>query len=300
MRFALLLAACLCSAQVRPVAPKSGPAPIGPYSPGILAGDYLYVSGQGAKRPDGTMPSAFEEQVRQTLDNVKAIVEAADLTMEHVVYSHVYLEDISKFDAMNRVFAEYFPKTPPARAVLGVAKLPGTPVESAQRVALVRMSAAVEKGAATLRPLSGGNARCASLRRRQACQKAQRRLNRARQTCQRVLRALLRLLHHGRKSRASKHIEEVPKSRPPRNSRRIAGFARKPQWRRQKASLGVSLSARQDPDSAPGEGRINSGKGNSGHTATFSLGAPLRLPNGVRLPTRPGIERAGAGAAGVD
>jgi enamine deaminase RidA (YjgF/YER057c/UK114 family) len=49
--------------------------------------------------------------------------------MEHVVYTQVYLEDITKFEAMNRVYATYFPKNPPARATLGVAKLPGTPVE---------------------------------------------------------------------------------------------------------------------------------------------------------------------------
>jgi enamine deaminase RidA (YjgF/YER057c/UK114 family) len=75
------------------------------------------------------MPATFDEQVRQTLENVKAVVEAAGLTMEHVVYTQVYLEDIHNFDRMNRIYAEYFPKTPPARATLGVAKLAGTPVE---------------------------------------------------------------------------------------------------------------------------------------------------------------------------
>ena len=69
-------------------------------------------------------PATFDAEVRQALDNVKAIVESAGLTMEHVVYTQVYLEDISKYDEMNRVFAEYFAKTPPARAVLGVAGVP--------------------------------------------------------------------------------------------------------------------------------------------------------------------------------
>lgn len=128
--FLLALASAVgADAPVRPIVPKTGPAPIGPYTPGILTDDYLYVSGQGAKRPDGTMPASFDEQVKQTLENVKAVVEAAGLTMEHIVYNQVYLEDISKFPDMNRVYAEYFPKTPPARATLGVAKLPGTPVE---------------------------------------------------------------------------------------------------------------------------------------------------------------------------
>jgi reactive intermediate/imine deaminase len=116
-------------AQGRPVIPASGPKPIGPYTPGVLADDYLYVSGQGARTPGGDMPSTLEAQVRQMLENVKSVVEAAGLTMEHIVYTQIYLEDIEKFGDMNKVYAEYFPKTPPARAVLGVAKLPGTPVE---------------------------------------------------------------------------------------------------------------------------------------------------------------------------
>lgn len=125
----VLIFALLANAQVRPVVPASSPAPVGPYSPGISAGDYLYVAGQGAEAPDGKMPATFDAQVRQTLENVKAVVEAAGLTMEHVVYTQVYLEDIANFDQMNRVYAEFFPKAPPARATLGVAKLAGTPVE---------------------------------------------------------------------------------------------------------------------------------------------------------------------------
>jgi enamine deaminase RidA (YjgF/YER057c/UK114 family) len=94
----------------------------------VGVGDYLYVSGQGARAPDGSLPPAFEEQVEQALENVKAVVEADGLTMEHLVYTHVYLEDIEKLEVMNRIYARYFPETPPARAVLGVAKLHGTPI----------------------------------------------------------------------------------------------------------------------------------------------------------------------------
>ena len=99
------------------------------YSPAVDAGDYVYISGQGPGRPDGTLPAAFSAQVRQALDNVKAIVESAGLNMEHVVYTQVYLEDISKYDEMNKVFGEYFAKVPPARAVLGVARLPETSIQ---------------------------------------------------------------------------------------------------------------------------------------------------------------------------
>ena len=99
------------------------------YSPGVDTGDYLYVSGQGPRRPDGSLPATFEAQVRQALDNVKSVVQAAGLTMEHVVYTQVYLEDISKYREVNQVFAEVFAKAPPARAVLGVAKLPEPSVQ---------------------------------------------------------------------------------------------------------------------------------------------------------------------------
>jgi reactive intermediate/imine deaminase len=129
MRFLLatLLLSAMLAAQERPRAVF--PSPVSAqtnriYSPAVDAGDYLYISGQGPRRPDGTLPANFTAQARQAMENVKAIVVSAGLSMEHVVYTHVYLEDISKYDEMNAVFGEYFPKTPPARAVLGVARLP--------------------------------------------------------------------------------------------------------------------------------------------------------------------------------
>ena len=119
----VLIGAPGTGAEKRVIAP-AGVTPIGPYSPGILAGDFLYVSGQGGRGGDGKLPDTIEGQVRQTLENVKAIVEAAGWTLEHVVYSQVYLADMTHYNAMDRVWKEFFPKAPPARAVLGVYKLP--------------------------------------------------------------------------------------------------------------------------------------------------------------------------------
>ena len=99
------------------------------YSPGVNAGDYIYISGQGPRRPDGSLPSTFKDQAQQALDNVKAVVQSAGLTIEHLVYTQVYLEDISKYDELNKVFAEYFGKTPPARAVLAVARFTESPIQ---------------------------------------------------------------------------------------------------------------------------------------------------------------------------
>jgi 2-iminobutanoate/2-iminopropanoate deaminase len=131
MRVALLLIGAIvvlfgapgAGAEKRGIAP-AGIKPVGPYSPGILAGDFLYVSGQGGRDADGKLPGTIEGEVRRTLQNVKAIVEAAGLTMEHVVYSQVYLTDMAHHDAMDRVWKEFFAKAPPARVVLGVYKLP--------------------------------------------------------------------------------------------------------------------------------------------------------------------------------
>jgi reactive intermediate/imine deaminase len=98
-------------------------------SSAIDAGDYVYISGQGPQRPDGTVPGDFETQAAQALENVKALVVAAGLSMEHVVYVQVYLEDVSNYERLNKVFIKYFSRTPPARAVLGVARVPQSPLE---------------------------------------------------------------------------------------------------------------------------------------------------------------------------
>jgi enamine deaminase RidA (YjgF/YER057c/UK114 family) len=98
-------------------------------TPAIDAGDYVYVSGQGPRRSDGSTPTDFAEQVRQSLENVRTIVEAAGLTMDHVVYVQVYLDDMKQYGMLDKVFADSFPKMPPARGVLGVARLPEPSVQ---------------------------------------------------------------------------------------------------------------------------------------------------------------------------
>jgi 2-iminobutanoate/2-iminopropanoate deaminase len=133
LRFcAALLLASTVVAQQRPraVIPEQPTAHTNRfYSPGVDAGDYLYISGQGPRQPDGTLPPQFSQQVRQALDNILAVVKSAGLTTEHVVYVQVYLEDMSKYDEMKKAFAEYFGKSQPAQSVLGVARMPESPVQ---------------------------------------------------------------------------------------------------------------------------------------------------------------------------
>ena len=125
---ALVLASCAMAADRRPILPETI-KPIGPYSPGILTQDFLYGSGQGAKSPQGRIPAGIEGALRQCFENVKAVFEAAGLTMDHAVYAQVYLTDPVDESALNRVGRKYFPKSPPARSTIGVARLPDTPVE---------------------------------------------------------------------------------------------------------------------------------------------------------------------------
>ena len=126
----LMLTATGALGQGRPVLPNSTPvssAALG--SPAMDAGEYVYISGRGPRRANGDTPAKFAEQVRQCLENVNTVAEAAGLTMEHVVYVQVYLVDTNRYEELNEVFADYFPKDPPARAVLGVASLPEPPVQ---------------------------------------------------------------------------------------------------------------------------------------------------------------------------
>jgi reactive intermediate/imine deaminase len=130
---ALILAAAAFAADFKPVVPATGPKPVGPYSPGLWAGEYLYISGQGARNAENKYAADIEGQVRDCLTNVKNIVEAAGLTMEHVVYTQLYLDNAANYDKVNTVWRQFFAKNPPARATLGVFKMPTadnpTPVE---------------------------------------------------------------------------------------------------------------------------------------------------------------------------
>ncbi|HXX15583.1 MAG TPA: RidA family protein [Candidatus Eremiobacteraceae bacterium] len=107
--------------------PDTSSSNLGPA--GLDAGDYIYISGQSARRPDGSISADFADQVRDCLENVRNVVQAAGLAIEHVVYLQVYLEDVGHYRELNQVFARYFPRDPPARAVLGVARNPVSPVQ---------------------------------------------------------------------------------------------------------------------------------------------------------------------------
>jgi len=102
------------------------PAALGPYSQAVDTGELVFVAGQVPINPaSGKIEVAdIEGQTRQSLENLKAILEAADLGLGNVAKVSVFLQSMDDFKAMNAVYAEYFTSDPPARAAFEVARLP--------------------------------------------------------------------------------------------------------------------------------------------------------------------------------
>jgi 2-iminobutanoate/2-iminopropanoate deaminase len=111
-------------------APKAAP-PVGPYSPAIEAGGFVFLSGQIQLDGDGAVVGATAtEQAKQALENLVALLKAAGLTTDSVVKTTIFLTDIGDFLAVNEVYARYFAVPCPARSTVQVAALPkGVKVE---------------------------------------------------------------------------------------------------------------------------------------------------------------------------
>lgn len=124
----LLIACCACfSLYGAQITTDKAPKAIGPYSQAISAGSFLFVSGQVAIDPATSKLAGdtIEEQTKQVLKNLEAILAAANLTLENVVKTEVYLKDLKDFQGMNTLYAEKFTyPEKPARATVQVAKLP--------------------------------------------------------------------------------------------------------------------------------------------------------------------------------
>jgi 2-iminobutanoate/2-iminopropanoate deaminase len=132
----LSLAACLvftagsgCATNDRMwhvVSTDGAPKAIGPYSQGIAAREFVFVSGQIAMDPatGQLLAGGVAEQTERALKNLEAVLKAAGLTMAHVVRTTVFLIDLGEFSAMNEVYARHFPKDHPARSTVQVSALP--------------------------------------------------------------------------------------------------------------------------------------------------------------------------------
>lgn len=115
-----------CKIEFRRIIMKKIPEAVGPYSAFRKAGDFLYISGQIAINPENQKIEAItvEEQAKQVLENIKAILENNGLTTQNVIKTTVLLDNIADFGAVNEIYANYFVEPFPARSAFAVDKLP--------------------------------------------------------------------------------------------------------------------------------------------------------------------------------
>jgi len=106
------------------------PQPAGPYSQGLVAGNRIYVAGQGPRNPEtGKVADGIEEQTRQVMLNLKSIVEEGGSTLDNVVKSTVHLANLDDFAAFNKVYSSFLNPPYPVRTTVGSALLGGILVE---------------------------------------------------------------------------------------------------------------------------------------------------------------------------
>jgi 2-iminobutanoate/2-iminopropanoate deaminase len=102
------------------------PSSIGPFSQGIRDGDRIFVSGQGPIDPDSgeIIEGDVRDETRRTLENVDAVLRAADASLDDIVKTTVFVRDMENYDAINDAYAEFFSEPFPARSAVEVADLP--------------------------------------------------------------------------------------------------------------------------------------------------------------------------------
>lgn len=121
------------------ILPDKAPKPIGPYSAGIRAGDFVFTAGQiGIDARTGELiPGGIQDQTRQVLFNLGNILQASGSSLASVVKTTVFLKDMSEFAEMNAVYGEFFKDSPPARSTVEVAALPKGALVEIECIAIV-------------------------------------------------------------------------------------------------------------------------------------------------------------------
>jgi 2-iminobutanoate/2-iminopropanoate deaminase len=121
------------------IATENAPKAIGPYSIGVVVGDFLFTAGQIGLDPrtGEIVPGGVAAETRRALLNLQAVIEAGGAELENVVKTTVYLRDMNDFAEMNRVYGEFFVKNPPARTTVQVAALPKSAAVEIEAIAIV-------------------------------------------------------------------------------------------------------------------------------------------------------------------
>ena len=120
------------------ISTSKAPSAIGPYSQGIKIGDMVFTSGQIPVNPStGELVTEIKAATKQSLENVKAVLEEAGSSLEKVVKVVVFIKDMNDFAQVNEVYGEYFTENPPARSCVEVARLPKDCVIEIEAIATV-------------------------------------------------------------------------------------------------------------------------------------------------------------------
>ncbi|MBP7247731.1 MAG: RidA family protein [Negativicutes bacterium] len=121
------------------VSTKKAPIAIGPYSQAVKANGFIFVSGQLPVNPEtgNFAGTTIEIQTKQSLDNLKAILEVGNSALEKVLKTTVFLKDMNDFSAMNTIYSQYFSENFPARICVEVARLPKDALVEVEAIALV-------------------------------------------------------------------------------------------------------------------------------------------------------------------
>lgn len=109
------------------IIPENGAKPIGPYTPAIRIGDFLFTSGQIGLDPKTAklVPGGVTAEARQALENLGTLLKAGGSSFDKVIKTTLFLTNIADFAAVNEIYAQYFASEPPARSTVAVTSLPG-------------------------------------------------------------------------------------------------------------------------------------------------------------------------------
>ncbi|MDJ1469876.1 Rid family detoxifying hydrolase [Cytophagaceae bacterium DM2B3-1] len=125
--FITVLSTSAVFAQKKIVKTEEAPLPVGPYSQGVIANGFFFGAGQTGVDPKTRklVEGGIEQETTQTLENIKAVLKAANLDLTNVVNATVYLKDMNDFAKMNAIYGKYFSTNPPARTTISIVSLPG-------------------------------------------------------------------------------------------------------------------------------------------------------------------------------
>ena len=111
---------------VKAIKPENAPKALGPYSPAVKLGDFVYLSGQIPLNPktNAIEGTTIEDQTHQVMQNIEAVLGEMGLGFRHIVKTTIFMQDLSDFDALNKVYGSYLQEPYPARSCVQVARLP--------------------------------------------------------------------------------------------------------------------------------------------------------------------------------